>query len=331
MFPPARKYKPIFPASRKQVGWSSSQPCGSTACPRPCMFPPARKYKPIFPASRKQVGWSSSRTGRISPWAAPCSPWCSCTSLPSWGESSSQAHRSSLARSDSSVLPLGRGKCWRTSRSTCAVSLADLDLDLSRNVITLLGWCLAADNSLGSVPIVLGGLVPLAIKLHGVCAGNIIDHLLLHIAIRGLHVCALVVVLGGHVDLVGGVAYSVLAGEASLYLVSLLEGLVVNGFHQVTHKLVHIKTNTLNVRLDYSSTIVERLGNAGLPVLSPTRLLDIGLALVLEHHLLHHVTVGVLVHTISSHISLPYIRIVLLGRSRCRILWRREGKHHRQA
>merc|ERR1719342_1836169 len=116
------------------------------------------------------------------------------------------------------------------------VSLANFDLDLSWNVVTILSRFSAADDTLGSIAIVLGGLVPLAVEVHGVSTGNIVDHLFLHVAVRGLHVSALIVVLGGHVDLVGGVAYPVLASEAPLHLVSLLQGLVVDRLNQVAHQ-----------------------------------------------------------------------------------------------
>merc|ERR1712025_443569 len=44
------------------------------------------------------------------------------------------------------------------------ISLANLDLDLSWDVITVLSRFPAADHTLGSIAIVLGGLVPLAVK-----------------------------------------------------------------------------------------------------------------------------------------------------------------------
>merc|ERR1712066_774354 len=75
------------------------------------------------------------------------------------------------------------------------VSLANLDLNLSWDVVTILSRFPAADDALRSITIVLGGLVPLAIELHGVGAGNVVDNLFLHIAIRGLHVSALIVIL----------------------------------------------------------------------------------------------------------------------------------------
>merc|ERR1719209_766246 len=91
------------------------------------------------------------------------------------------------------------------------ISLAHLDLDLSGDVITIMFRLLGADHTLGSIAIILGALVPLAVELHGVGAGHVVDNLLFHVAVRSLKVGALVVVLGGHVDLVGGVTDSILA------------------------------------------------------------------------------------------------------------------------
>merc|ERR1712112_271290 len=82
------------------------------------------------------------------------------------------------------------------------VSLASLNLDLSWDVVTILSRFPTADHTLGSIAIVLGGLVPLTVELHRVGAGNVVDNLFLHVAIRGLHVGALIVILGRHVDLV---------------------------------------------------------------------------------------------------------------------------------
>merc|ERR1719312_1825285 len=197
------------------------------------------------------------------------------------------------------------------------ISLANLDLDLSRDVVAILGWLPVAHNTFRSVSVVLGAFVPLAVEFNRICAGNIVNHLFLHIAVRSLHVGALVVVLGGHVDLVGGVAHPVLASEAPLHLVGLLKCLVMDGLNQVANKLIHIKTDTFNLGFDYSYTVVERLGHTRLLVLRVTSSLCVWLALVLEHHLLDHVAVGILVNTITSYISLPNIRIILLHRSRC--------------
>merc|ERR1719342_547002 len=197
------------------------------------------------------------------------------------------------------------------------VSLTNLNLDLSWDVVTILSRFSAADHTLGSIAIVLGGLVPLTVKLHGVGAGNVVDYLFLHIAIRGLHVCALIVVLGGHVDLVRGVAHPVLASETPLHLVSLLQCLVVDRLNQVTDQLVDIEAHSLNIGFDNTSAVVEVLGHTRFLVLSVACPLNIRLTLVLEHHLLDHVTVGILVDTIAAHISLSYVRVILLGRSRC--------------
>merc|ERR1712112_83417 len=99
------------------------------------------------------------------------------------------------------------------------VSLADLDLDLSRDVVTILGRLPVAHNTFRSISIVLCALVPLAVEFNRVCAGNIVDDLFLHVAVGSLHVGTLIVVLGGHVDLVGGVTHPVLTSEAPLDLV----------------------------------------------------------------------------------------------------------------
>merc|ERR1711942_40903 len=184
------------------------------------------------------------------------------------------------------------------------VSLTNLNLDLSWDVVTTLGRFSAADHTLGSIAIVLGGLVPLTIELHGVGASNVIDDLFLHIAIRSLDIGALAVILCSHVDLVRGVAHPVLASEASLHLVSLLKGLVVDRLNQVADQLVHIEADTLNVGFNNTSAVVEVLGHTRLLILSVACPLDVWLTLVLEHHLLDHVTVGVLVDTIAPHIGL---------------------------
>merc|ERR1719504_602039 len=115
------------------------------------------------------------------------------------------------------------------------ISLAHLDLDLSGNVIAILLRGPRADNLLLPIAIVLGSHLPLAVELHGVGAGHVVDNLLLHVAIRCLHIAALVVILGGGVDLVGGVTDPVLSCEAPLDLVGLLQGLIVDSLHQVAN------------------------------------------------------------------------------------------------
>merc|ERR1712055_1179313 len=102
------------------------------------------------------------------------------------------------------------------------VSLADLHLDLSRDVIAALCWLPIAHNTLRAITIILGTLIPLAVEFYGVSTGYIVYNLLLHVAIGRLHVGTLVVVLCGHIDLVCSVTYPVLASEAPLHLVSLL-------------------------------------------------------------------------------------------------------------
>merc|ERR1711942_66546 len=99
------------------------------------------------------------------------------------------------------------------------VSLANLDLDLSRDVVTRLCRLPVAHYTFGPVSIVLSALVPLAVELDRIGTGDIVDNLLLHVAVRSLHVGTLVVILSGHVDLVGGIAHPVLPSEASLHLV----------------------------------------------------------------------------------------------------------------
>merc|ERR1719153_661805 len=82
------------------------------------------------------------------------------------------------------------------------IILANLDLDLSGDVVATLCRLPFTDNSLRSITIVLGTLIPLAVELYGICTGHVVDDLLLHVAVGGLDISALVVVLGGHVDLV---------------------------------------------------------------------------------------------------------------------------------
>merc|ERR1719504_140629 len=204
------------------------------------------------------------------------------------------------------------------------ISLAHLYLDLSRDVVAILLGGPCTDNLLLPIPIVLGGHLPLTVELHSVGAGHVVDDLLLHVAVGCLHVAALVVILGGGVDLVGGVTDPVLPCEAPLDLVSLLQGLVVDGLHQVAHQLIHVEADPLHVGLDDPRTVLEHLPLAVLLVLGPASLLSVRLALVLEYHLLHLVAVGVLVDPITPHIGLSNIRIILLNRSWRRVLlWRR--------
>merc|ERR1711875_189302 len=204
------------------------------------------------------------------------------------------------------------------------VSFANLHLDLSWDVVAVLGWFSSADNALWTIAIILGALVPLTIKFDRIGTSNVVDDLFFHKAVRCLDIRTLVIILGSHVNLVGGVANSVLASKASLDLISFLQGLVVNSLDQITYQLIHIKADALNVSLDNTSAVVVRHRLTIFYVLSPTRCLYIRLALVLEYNFLDHVAVRILVHTIPSNISLSYVRIIFLSRSRGRILrWRR--------
>merc|ERR1739838_124647 len=111
------------------------------------------------------------------------------------------------------------------------IGLAYLDLDLSRNVITFLLRGPRTHNLLLSISVILCCLLPLAVELDCIGAGDIVDRFFLHVAIGSLRVAALVVVLGGGVNVVSGVAHPVLPSKAPLDLVSLLERLVVDSLH----------------------------------------------------------------------------------------------------
>lgn len=93
---------------------------------------------------------------------------------------------------------------------------------LSWDVVAILLGFSGALNLLLSISVVLSGLDPSAVKLDSVGAGDIIDGLLLHIAVGCLNIDTLVVILGGGVNLVGGVTDPVLSSEALLNLVGLL-------------------------------------------------------------------------------------------------------------
>merc|ERR1719209_479855 len=213
------------------------------------------------------------------------------------------------------------------------IRLANLGLNLTGDVVTTLCWLPCTYNTFWSVAIILSALIPLAVELHGISTCHVVDDLFFHVAVRGLNICALVVILGGHVNLVGGVAHSVLPRETSLDLVGLLQCLVMDGLNKIADKLIYVETNTFDLGLDNSSTIVEEPGHTSLLVLGVTSPLRVGFTLVLEHHLLHHVTVRVLVDTVTPHIGLSYIRVILLSRPRrwvYRRLLRRGSQDNRQ-
>merc|ERR1719504_461553 len=195
------------------------------------------------------------------------------------------------------------------------IRLAYLNLDLSGNVVAILLGCPRTDNLLLAITIILGALLPLAVELHSVGAGHVVDHLLLHEAVRSLHVAALIVILSGGVYLVGGITHTVLPSEAPLDLVGLLQGLVVDGLHQVADQLIDIEADSFNISLDDSSTVLVLLGDTMLLILGPASLCSVGLTLVLEDNFLDLVAVGLLVHTVPPYVSLTNVRIVLLNRS----------------
>ena len=153
----------------------------------------------------------------------------------------------------------------------------------------------------------------LAIELYGVRTSNIVDGFLFHIAVGCLHVTALVVILGSGINVVGGVAHSVLPSEAPLDLVRLLQRLIVDGFHQVADQLINIEADTFDVGLYDASAVLVHNWLAYLLVLCPASLLFVRLTLVLEDHLLHLVAVRVLVDAIAPHVGLPNIWMVVLN------------------
>merc|ERR1719481_1067560 len=208
------------------------------------------------------------------------------------------------------------------------VSFANLHLDLSWDIIAVLGWFSCTDNALRTIAIILGALVPLTIEFDRVSTGYIVDDLFLHVAVGCLDISTLVIILCSHVDLVGGVANSIFAREASLDLISFFQSFVVNSFDQIAHQLVYIEADTLDISLDNTRTIIVRHGLTVLDVLCPTCCLNIRLALVLEDHFLDHMAVRILVDTIPSYVSLSYVWVILLSRSRGWILrWRRKREH----
>ena len=182
------------------------------------------------------------------------------------------------------------------------------------------------NNLFLTVAIVFGCLLALAIELDGVRTSDVVDGLLFHVTVGRLHITALVVILRGGVNVVGGVAHPVLPSEAPLDLVGLLKRLVVDGLHQVTDQLVNIEADSFNVGLDDPGAVLVHHGLTYLLVLSPASLLCIRLALILEDHLLYLMAVRVLVDAVTPHVGLPNVWVVVLNWCRCWILrwwWRR--------
>merc|ERR1719184_92238 len=208
------------------------------------------------------------------------------------------------------------------------IGLAHFHLDFSRNVVAILLRRLLAHDTLGPITIVLGAFIPLTVEHVSICASHVVDDFLLHVTIGGLQVCALVIILGGHVNLIGSVANPVLAREAPLDLVGFLQSFVVDGLDKVAHQFVDIEANTLYAGLDDTCAVVVELGLAFFLILGVDSGLGVGLALVFKHNLLHHVAVGVLIDAIPPYIVLTYIRAVVLGRGRCWVLSRRWKARH---
>jgi len=206
------------------------------------------------------------------------------------------------------------------------IGLAYFHLDLSGNVVAILLGFPCTDYLLLSISIWLSGLLAPTVELHSISAGDIIDDLLLHIAVRRLNIAALVIVLCGGINLVGCVTDAIFAREASLYLVRFFESFVMNGFHEIANQFIDIEANTLYVSFYDASAILEELGLANFLVLGPASLLFVWLALVFKHHFFNLVTVRILIHSIASNIGLSNIRVVFLnGRRRwvfLRNFWR---------
>merc|ERR1711942_125909 len=108
------------------------------------------------------------------------------------------------------------------------ISFANLYLDLSWDIVAVLSRLSGTNNTLWTITVILRALIPLAIEFNRIRTSNIIDDLFLHVAVWCLDICTLVIILSSHVYLVGGVTNSILPSEASLDLVSFLQGFVVN-------------------------------------------------------------------------------------------------------
>merc|ERR1719167_795086 len=202
------------------------------------------------------------------------------------------------------------------------IGLAYFHLDLSGYVIAILLWFPCADNLFLSISIRLRGLLASTVELDSIGAGYIVNDLLLHVAVWRLDITALVIVLGGGVNLVSSVTDTIFASEASLNLVSFFERFVMNSFHKIANQFINIEANTFNVGFDDSSAILKELWLTNFLVLGPASLFLVRLTLIFEHYLFNFVTVGILVHSITSNIRLSDIWIVLLSGRRRRIFLR---------
>merc|ERR1719466_584739 len=169
----------------------------------------------------------------------------------------------------------GKGKMLENFSQYLWTSVLHTSTWIFRNVIAILLGGPRTHNILLSISVVLCRLLPLAVELDCIGAGDIVDRFFLHVAIRSLHVAALVVILGGGVNVVSGVAHPVLPCKAPLDLVSLLERLVVDSLHEVADQLVHIKADTLDIGLNDPGAVFEQFRLASLLVLCPAGLLSV--------------------------------------------------------
>jgi len=139
---------------------------------------------------------------------------------------------------------------------TVNIGFAHLNLNLSGNVVAILRRLPRAHDTLGSIAIVLGALVPLTVKLNGIRTGDVVYDLLFHVTVWCFNICTLIVVLSGHVDLVGSVANSILTSETSLDLIGFFQGLIMDGLNQIADQLIHIEANSFYVGLNNPRTVV---------------------------------------------------------------------------
>merc|ERR1719334_1204326 len=201
--------------------------------------------------------------------------------------------------------------------------------DLLRFKVTVLFRSSRASDIRSTVTIIFSRFNSLTVKFDSIRASNIIDHFLLHVAIRCLHINALVVIFSGRVNLKGSVADPILASEAPLNLVSFFQGFVMNSFNQTTNKFVDIKAHAIYFGLNYTSAILVHYWFTIFFILSPTSLLSIGFTLIFKDNFLFHVTIRFSFGAIPIDIGLTYLRIILRWRSRSWIFLRTRRKSSR--
>ena len=105
----------------------------------------------------------------------------------------------------------------------------------------------------------------------------------------------------------------------------------MNPLDQVAYQFIDIKTDSFYVCFDDTCAVPEWFGHARLLILSVASPLSVRLALFLKHNLLNHVVVGILVHSVAPYVSLSYVRVIFLNRSRCCVHRRlRKSEDHGQ-